>query len=323
MARRLKGKGGAKGLKAALLNHKANVQQNKVLKKKTENKIKQKTQLNKNQKKQQQNSVEKTFIPFEKNETLMLVGEGDFSFARSIIEESYILPENLIVTSYDNSYNELKLKYPHSFEENFKFLVDNNVKILYQVDATKLIKSLKLSKHTPWSKLMGPSWKFKYLQNIMFNFPHTGKGVKDQDRNIRDHQELLFGFFDSAKQLYSLVNSNKKNLEVGQTMGYNLSNNHDAKSNITEEGYGRIILSLFTGEPYDSWSIKILAKNNGLQLERSNKFQWENFPQYSHKRTNSEQDTTKPAKERDARIYIFKKYEKTKPKKVSEDSDEE
>lgn len=45
-----------------------------------------------------------------------------------------------------------------------------------------------------------------------------------------------------------------------------------------------------------------------LTLSRSSKFQWENFPGYHHRRTNSEQDTTKPAKERDARFYIFSKY---------------
>lgn len=323
MARRLKGKGHAKGLKAALLNHQASVKQNNNLKKKQENKLKQKTQLNKNQKAQKLKVENQKFIPFSKNETLMLIGEGDLSFARSIVEEGYILPENLIVTSYDNSPTELKLKYPHSFEENYDFLVSENVKIFFQIDCTKLIKSFKISKHTPWSKIMGPTWKYKYLQNIMFNFPHTGRGIKDQDRNIMEHQELVFGFFDSAKQLFQLVNSGKKSTEIGHSQGYSLGNEKDQKGNITEEGLGKIILSLFDGEPYDSWSVKILAKNNGLQLERSGKFQWENFKNYNHRRTNSEQDTTKPAKDRDARIYIFKKFEKFSKKRAREDSDDE
>ncbi|KAL3233398.1 hypothetical protein RNJ44_03438 [Nakaseomyces bracarensis] len=323
MARRLKGKGHAKGLKAALLNHQASVKLSKTIKKKEENKLKQKTQLNKNQKAQKLQSANQKFIPFERNETLLLVGEGDLSFARSIVEEDYILPENLIVTSFDNSPTELRLKYPHSFEENYEFLVSENVKIFFQIDATKLIKSFKISKHTPWSKIMGPAWRYKYLQNIMFNFPHTGKGIKDQDRNIMEHQELVFGYFDSAKQLFQLVNSGKKNTEIGHSQGYSLGNDKDQKGNITEEGYGKIILSLFNGEPYDSWSVKILAKNNGLQIERSNKFQWENFKSYNHKRTNSEQDTTKPAKERDARIYIFKKFEKYKKKRTKNESDDE
>ena len=77
-------------------------------------------------------------------------------------------------------------------------------------------------------------------------------------------------------------------------------------------------------DSYDSWQIKTLAKTTGWKIERSNKFQWENYPGYSHKRTNSEQDTTKPAAERDARTYIleiFNKHKHSKSKKNQKDSD--
>lgn len=268
-----------------------------------------------------QRSLTSNFIPFDRTESLLLVGEGDLSFAKSIIVEGYILPENLIITSYDNSPSELELKYPNSFKENYAYLQSQNVKIFFKIDATDLIKSFKLSKKTPWNKVLGLDWRIKPLQNIMFNFPHTGKGIKDQDRNIMDHQELVFGYLRSCKMLFELVNKPILRTLSSHNQGYDVSDSQ-SKQNITNEGYGRILLSVFTGEPYDSWMIKSLAKDNGFCVQRSGKFQWNLFPSYHHRRTNSEQDTTKPAKERDARVYIFEKFEhRNKRTDKPEDSD--
>lgn len=323
MGRKLKGKSSSKGLKAALVRHKYEDEQIRLQRKKQLNAERQKNQKSKKTIEQasRQKAKEASVIPFGPDETMLLVGEGDFSFARSIVENNLIKPENLIATSYDASTTELKLKYPSSFEVNYKFLIDEGVKIFFHTDATKLIRSMKISKHTPWTKIMGESWRFKYLQNIMFNFPHTGKGIKDQDRNIRDHQELVFSYFDSSKKLFSLVNSHIKSNKSNYTQGYSLekTSNNDG---ITEEGYGKILLSVFAGEPYDSWQIKTLAKENGLILDKSSKFTWENYPEYHHKRTNSEQDTTKPAHEREARTYIFKKFERRKFSRKRKEEDD-
>lgn len=318
MGRKLKGKSTSKGLKQALQKHLAAEKQNKAAKKKQHNIIKSKQQksqkLIKHQEYQRQQTAK--FIPFGEDETLLLVGEGDFSFARSIIEQEYIKPENLIATSYDASVNELKLKYPNCFEDNYNFLIEAGVKVFFQINAMNLIKTFKLSKHTPWRKQLGKNWALKYLNNIMFNFPHTGKGIKDQDKNIRDHQELVFGYFDSANQLFKLINNYVKIKRDGYSQGYTIQNENETDK-ISENGIGRIILSTFNGEPYDSWQIKILAKKNNLVLDKSCKFEWSNYPEYHHKRTNSEQDTTKPAMERDARTYIFREFEKRKAKKGS------
>lgn len=331
MARKLKGKVKAKGLKAALQNQLYQQHLVDSNRKKQQNINKAKSQLSRKtlEQKKRQQERESSFIPFGKDETLLLVGEGDFSFAKSIILQGYILPENLIVTSYDASINELKLKYPNTFEENYKYLIDLNVKIFFQINATNLIKTFKLSKHTPWKKIMGKQWQTKYLQNVMFNFPHTGKGIKDQDRNIAEHQELIFGYFDSAKQLFKLVNNHIKNNKSSYTHGYQLNGGNDSTGNgndnvydgISEDGYGKIIVSMFNGEPYDSWQIKLLSKRNGFTLDRSCKFQWSNYPEYHHRRTNSEQTTTKPAEERDARTYIFKQYVKKNKGKSRENHD--
>lgn len=322
MGRKLKGKPGHQSLKSTLKKHQVREKIRELHKNKEQTQRQEKAQPNAKVRKNQevQKLKEADFTPFQKDETLLLIGEGDFSFARSLIEEDFVKAENIIATSFDASPSELESKYPHSFKENYDFLVQNRVKILFKVDATDLIKTLTLSKRNTWAKLLGPTWKYKSLQNIIFNFPHTGKGIKDQERNVSDHQQLIFRFFRSSKNLFELVNAPILETQKAYGQGYNAS---ETKRDLTPEGYGKIILSVFTGEPYDSWMIKRLAKDNNLSVQRSNKFLWEKYPQYNHRRTNSEQETTKPAKERDARIYIFGKFDRSQKPKSKDLSDEE
>ncbi|AQZ10380.1 YIL096C [Zygosaccharomyces parabailii] len=317
MAKHSKGK----GLRASLKIYQAAERLRALEKKKEKNTIRKGQRgksVKRNQESQRRNNV--PFVPFHRNSTLLLVGEGDFSFARSVIEQNYVLAENLIVTSYDDSIEELNAKYPNSFQENYQFLISEGVAVFVGIDATNLIKTFKLSKKNTWNKLLGHDWSNKCLENIMFNFPHTGKGIKDQARNIRDHQTLVDEFFRSCKELFQNVNSKVISNKSHYIRGYN----DESQNSVSSEGFGTILLTIFAGEPYDSWRIKTLAKGNGLQLERSNRFQWEIYPSYHHRRTNSEQETTKPAKEREARMYVFKKSEiGEEEKKTSKDRDEE
>ncbi|CCE62486.1 hypothetical protein TPHA_0C03340 [Tetrapisispora phaffii CBS 4417] len=330
MSRKLKGKIGYKKLRTTLLNHISKKQALKKRKQKIAHKTKPviNSKVKKNQQKQKEHETK--FIPISKNETLLLVGEGNFSFARSLIEQDYILPENLIVTSYDASVQELKLKYPHTFEENYKFLVEEKVLIFFHIDCTNLIKSFKISKKNTWKKIMQTKGNIsisgKVIQNIMFNFPHNGKGIKDMDKNIRDHQELISAYFKNCKDFFKMINSTITDAKTKYTQGYSLDerkNDGRLVDGVSESGIGKVILTMFTGEPYDLWEVRALAKQTGFQVEKSNKFQWENYPEYHHKRTNSEQDTTKPAQEREARTYVFKIFENSKKNKRSQKNNDD
>lgn len=255
---------------------------------------------------------QKGLQPFTIDDKVLLVGEGDFSFAVSIIKEGFVAPGNLIATSFDSK-EELILKYPN-VEDNLNFLTDEGVQLFHNIDATNLSSSLKLipnSKNKKKSKtrLFPDSKNFNY---IMFNFPHTGKGIKDVDRNIVEHQKLILNYFKSCKEIFNLVNNDMENDFAGYS------------STSVNENNGKIILTLFEGEPYNSWNIKILGRSEDYKVERSGKFSWQMFPGYHHRRTNSVRDTTKPAVERDARIYIFEpfaKKEDAKKKNATVDSD--
>lgn len=223
----------------------------------------------------------KAFLPFNKDETLLLVGEGDFSYALSIVKNGYVEPPNLIATSYDSE-QQLRQKYPTA-ESNIQQLKDMQVKVLHEIDATDLVHTLKAQKH----RLLAAR-----LNHIMFNFPHTGRGIKDTNRNIRENQILVQGYFESAKALLQVVNK-----KFSDTSGY-----------FGQEARETILMTLFEGEPYISWGVKALARAAGYQVERSALLEWSAFPGYCHRRTNGMGTTTKTALTRPARVYIFTKF---------------
>ncbi|ODQ81677.1 hypothetical protein BABINDRAFT_159935 [Babjeviella inositovora NRRL Y-12698] len=296
----------SKGLQANLARHLLEQKMNRTVTKKKDDPVtKAKKAANKNQKIQPQ-ANQRGLLPFTPEERVLLVGEGDFSFAASLIKGGLIKPENLVATSFD-SLEEVLEKYPATAPECIKVLETADIAgVQHDVDATSLIKTLGLSVSKK-NKGTRANWLFPTsgkIDVIMFNFPHTGRGMKDMDRNIRDHQNLILEYFRASKDLLNLTNDNVFNDFGGyRTFGQ------------TSDQEARIVLTLFEGEPYLSWQIKSLAKSEFLKVERSGKLEWEMFPGYHHKRTNGVRDTTKPASEREARIYVFDKYKKRLAKK--------
>jgi 25S rRNA (uracil2634-N3)-methyltransferase len=168
-------------------------------------------------------------IPFMKNDRVLLVGEGDFSFALSLVQNHRI--QALTATCYDSE-AELVEKYPTVKQTIDKLLALGNrapadpassqvessfegfspastppttahnpsptsqtirrgqIQVFYGIDATRLS-----STH---SKLLRPSGPFT---KIVFNFPHTGGLSTDVNRQVRANQQLLVSFFETAKHL--------------------------------------------------------------------------------------------------------------------------
>lgn len=201
-------------------------------------------------------------IPFDAEEDrILLVGEGDFSFAKSIVEHHgcYYVTATCLDTK-----EELFQKYESQGRENVSFLEDEGQTVLYGIDATKL-DSMKAVK------------KCGTFDEIMFNFPHVGGKSKDVNRQVRFNQELLVKFFSAATSL--LVPA------------------------------GKIIVTLFEGEPYTLWNVKDLARHSGLEVQRTFKFMPEAYPGYAHSRTlgNIEGGGGWKGEDRDARSYIFRR----------------
>jgi len=213
-------------------------------------------------------------VPFHSSESILLVGEGDFSFSHSLVDHYGC--HNLICTTLE-SRSTLAEKYPQS-SEYVKYLEDTGAKMVYSIDATALGHPNKGGGNH--FRKLGP------FDKIVFNFPHTGGLTKDVNRQVRANQELLVGFFKSALGMLG-------------------------------EG-GRIVVTIFEGEPYELWGIRNLARHAGLGVVRSTRFEWEKFPSYRHARTlgNVKGGGGWKGEDRAARMYIFGRpgeEEKTRP----------
>lgn len=121
-------------------------------------------------------------IPFTPEDRILLVGEGDFSFAKSIVEHRDCY--DVTATCFDSK-DDLFEKYKPQAEEHVRYLAEEGQTVLYGVDATKLNSNKTLK-------------KIGLFDTIIFNFPHVGGKSKDVNRQVRFNQELLVKFFTAA-----------------------------------------------------------------------------------------------------------------------------
>ncbi|KAE8413456.1 hypothetical protein BDV36DRAFT_287034 [Aspergillus pseudocaelatus] len=183
---------------------------------------------------------QRPIIPFGRNDRILLVGEGDFSFARSLVDQHCC--KNVLATSYD-SREVLYSKYPQA-EHNVREILSgaSNRKdhspdsrldqdkprqrrrpnVLFSVDARKLGHASgggkdvrfglpRLERKCPaWQeakKSSGtsilPSTKGGPWDIICFNFPHVGGLSTNVNRQVRANQELLVSFFKACVPLLS------------------------------------------------------------------------------------------------------------------------
>ncbi|KAF8861913.1 hypothetical protein BDZ45DRAFT_703202 [Acephala macrosclerotiorum] len=126
----------------------------------------------------------KPTVPFHPSDHILLLGEGDLSFSRSLIEHHAC--EHITATVYESSLPELVEKYPH-VEENIKVIEDGGGEVRYGVDAGKM---------KPWTRGKGKGEG--RMDRIVFNFPHVGGKSRDVNRQVRYNQELLVNFFKQS-----------------------------------------------------------------------------------------------------------------------------
>ncbi|CAI2162187.1 2964_t:CDS:2 [Funneliformis geosporum] len=183
---------------------------------------------------------------YKPEDKILLVGEGNFSFANSLATNILYTSHFIIATCLDSE-EILNKKYDDA-KQHIQSFIEFGGKVIYEVDATQLEKC----------KLL----KGKRFDKIIFNFPHAGLGIKDQDRNILSNQKLLKAFFNSAIPFLS------------------------SKSLYSDMNDGEIHVTMKTVEPYNQWNVKQLAKSTGhLAIKESIDFIPNQYPGYEHRRT--------------------------------------
>ncbi|XP_024968623.1 heavy metal-associated isoprenylated plant protein 41-like [Cynara cardunculus var. scolymus] len=122
---------------------------------------------------------------YSSNHRILLVGEGDFSFALSLAD-SFQSGFKIVASSID-SYDDVIQKYK-SAETNLNRLGNLGARLLFGVDACTMEfhRDLYLRK----------------FDRIVFNFPHAGfLGKESDDGVILSHRYLVFSFFKNASQM--------------------------------------------------------------------------------------------------------------------------
>jgi 25S rRNA (uracil2634-N3)-methyltransferase len=159
-------------------------------------------------------------VPFGKEDKVLLVGEGDFSFAASLIKHHGV--RHLTATSYDGE-KELLEKYPQA-GENVEAVRSTSGTVMHGIDATKMHKVKAIKKRKGEKKVVqeekdedgdeGEEWEEEWEEEkneergkttnqdgtagfdvIGFMFPHVGGLSTDMDRQIRANQGEYFPLY--------------------------------------------------------------------------------------------------------------------------------
>lgn len=216
-------------------------------------------------------------IPFGTYDNILLVGEGDFSFTRALAIEHGCA--NVTATSFD-SLSDLHAKYPTFAPIHAELTaLTPPVPFHHSIDATKLpsYKALRAGHPSPDD---GPPEQW---DTIAFLFPHTGGLSTDVNRQVRANQALLSSFFTGTMS------------------------SHKGRDFLKDGG--KVIISLFEGQPYTLWNVRDLARHAGLKVLESWAFDFEEYPGYKHVRTlgKVEGGGGWKGEDRRARMYVFQK----------------
>ncbi|WJX64782.1 25S rRNA (uracil(2634)-N(3))-methyltransferase [Trifolium repens] len=220
---------------------------------------------------------EKWIKHYSNHHKILLVGEGDFSFALSLAN-AFGSASNMVATSRDSK-GSLIMKYSRAFAI-LKELETLGCSIVHEVDAHSVHKH--------------PMLQNKFFDRIVYNFPHAGFGLAENNSNqIWLHKEVVLGFLKSAKKMLTI----------------------DGEIHITHKN----------NKPFSKWEIVKLADNVGLVFVEKVPFNISDYPGYVNKRGSGENcDGTFPIGDSSTFKFSKPKYMKSislGPSVVLEDSD--
>lgn len=257
----------------------------------------------KNSRRNKTRGQQRFIIPFSPTDRILLIGEGNFSFARSLLNHPSIPslpPANITATAYDTE-EECTSKYPDA-EVHISALRSAGATVLFGVDARHLEKTFPPKMSKKWDK-------------VVWNFPHVGMSIADQDRNIAANQSTLLGFLASVRRYLAegaVPDSNAKGKKDAKSDVYEMSEDEEGGEDaaLVKAGpkrAGSVLVTLREQEPYTLWDLPRLAKNPVIPKSsrdapsqpryiqvRSFHFYPEAYPGYEHRRTSGWNERENP-----------------------------
>ncbi|XP_073061766.1 uncharacterized protein At4g26485-like [Primulina eburnea] len=132
--------------------------------------------------------AEKWIKHYSNRHDILLVGEGDFSFAASLAR-AFGHASNIIATSLDTK-EELAVKHPTA-AQNLETLENMGCTVIHGVDASTMCEQ--------------PRLKNRLFDRIVFNFPHAGFDYREHHIiQIELHQDVVRGFLRNAAMMLKI-----------------------------------------------------------------------------------------------------------------------
>ena len=231
-----------------------------------------------------QSNANSSTIPLTASDTILLIGEGNFSFARALFSSGHetllhLSPSNITATTYDSE-EACYEKYPDA-REIVQDLREKDVKVLFSVDARRL-EACKELKKRKWQRIV---WNFPHAGASVFSclsrpgmeahMSHfePGKGISDQDRNVLSNQLLILDFLKSAASLLqdgaapSMISRRTgqkrrtaASSDEDDTPSLHLGENGTLESPETNER-GTVLITLRNTLPYTLWYVNYTSPN--------------------------------------------------------------
>ncbi|WFD14018.1 25S rRNA (uracil(2634)-N(3))-methyltransferase [Malassezia arunalokei] len=206
--------------------------------------------------------------PFLRDDSILLVGEGNFSFTLALLSAPYHHPPHrILATSYDSE-EEVYKKYPDARDIIHQIRQMSGAHasriLAFNVDAGALHKcdavtGTNKSDQRRWSK-------------VWFGFPHVGAGHKDEHRNVLANQLLILRFLISVAPyltegpLPEAIQGRKRRAvsEDDEDDEEYIESANDipdvSATSLPPRRQGSVLITIRNVVPYTLWNIPMLGK---------------------------------------------------------------
>ncbi|PNY23142.1 25S rRNA (Uridine-N(3))-methyltransferase [Tolypocladium capitatum] len=287
---------------------------------------------------------EQLVIPFRPEDRILLIGEGDLSFAASIIRHHGCV--NVTATVLEKDHAALADKYP---------AVDANIAVVLGTEKAEKGDGKDKDEYEDGddsSQGDEDDEDEEEEEDINNGEAHAEDevDVDDEDTDDEDADEHSYNSdgTNTPKALHSLPKNNKLLYNIDATKlppslarpprydhilfnfphvgGKSTDTNRQVRHNQSLlvsffaralpalAPRGSLVVTLFEGEPYTLWNVRDLARHAGLAVERSFRFQPAAYPGYRHARTCGVVRNRKgevgggwKGEDRAARSYVFRR----------------